>query len=175
MPSTAKRAAKIRGVVPSCIRASRSVALFLIRICHNKSQSTGNTNVRRDRQQTLQVPRSQDLQPPFQRPVPPVLAPSPGLGIRGQLQGCCFAVPYPETTRASVFKTFTPHLARASWRPCDKLNCVTDSTCSTSTFPRKPRDWWRKDQLPGRLLGHRQRRRRGGASCPCYLGCLRRH
>lgn len=33
MPSTARRAARIKGVVPSCMRASRSVALFRIRIC----------------------------------------------------------------------------------------------------------------------------------------------
>ena len=36
MPSTANRAERISGVVPSCIRASRSVARFRIKICTNK-------------------------------------------------------------------------------------------------------------------------------------------
>lgn len=40
MPSTASLAAKIRGVVPSCMRASKSVARFLIRIYRDIQEVT---------------------------------------------------------------------------------------------------------------------------------------
>lgn len=48
--------------------------------------------------------KSQDLQLPLQR-VPPVW----GCGSRRQLQGCCFAVSCPKTTKALVFMTLTCH------------------------------------------------------------------
>lgn len=87
MPSTARRAARIRGVVPSCMRASRSVALFLMRICRDRDRSTGSTNVRRDRQQ--RHPRLRTQKTPFSHgQVPPIPSP-PWLHIRRAAQDRC--------------------------------------------------------------------------------------
>lgn len=88
MPSTARRAARIRGVVPSCMRASRSVALFLMRIFRDRDRSTGSTNVRQDRQQ--RHPRLRTQNPLYPWAGPSHSIPSlPWVHIRRAAPDCC--------------------------------------------------------------------------------------